>query len=138
MPHEIPYPSQPNPIDILVGARVKSRRRELGMSQTKLAQAIGVTFQQVQKYESGANRISSSRLQQIAKVLGVPISSFFPDAQSKVIPETHVERVSLGDIQVFLATDEAARLMRALSQIKNNQLRSSICRLVTELGQYRA
>jgi transcriptional regulator with XRE-family HTH domain len=71
------------------------------MSQTKLAQAIGVTFQQVQKYESGANRISSSRLQQIAKVLDVPISSFFPDVESHIVREAMVERVSLAKLNAF-------------------------------------
>mgnify|MGYP001146456241 CR=1 FL=1 len=64
-------------IDVLIGARVKSRRIALKVSQTTLAEAVGVRFQQVQKYESGANRVSASRLLMIAETLGVPISYFF-------------------------------------------------------------
>jgi transcriptional regulator with XRE-family HTH domain len=66
-----------DPIDQYVGARIRIQRIELGMSQVTLAQAIGVTFQQVQKYEKGANRISASRLQQIAAALQAPVSFFF-------------------------------------------------------------
>ena len=70
----------PNPIDKHVGGRVRMQRMALGMSQEKLGDAIGLTFQQVQKYEKGANRISASRLQQIAHVLGVPVTYFFDGA----------------------------------------------------------
>ena len=66
-----------NPIDVHVGDRVKVRRVELGLSQTQLGQALGITFQQVQKYEKGANRISASRLQQVSDILKVPASYFF-------------------------------------------------------------
>lgn len=64
-------------IDVLIGARIKGRRIALKISQTKLAEAVGVRFQQVQKYESGANRVSASRLLMVAETLGVPISYFF-------------------------------------------------------------
>ena len=67
----------PHPIDIEVGNRIKARRRMMGMSQGTLADALGVTFQQVQKYEKGTNRVSASRLQKVGEVLGVPVSSFF-------------------------------------------------------------
>src|SRR5271169_485551 len=67
----------PNPIDVHVGQRVRQRRTLLGMSQEKLAEAIGLTFQQVQKYERGANRVGSSRLFEIARVLDVPVSYFY-------------------------------------------------------------
>ncbi len=70
---------KPNPIDIHVGSRVKLRRTLLGMSQEKLGEAIGLTFQQVQKYERGANRIGASRLFELSKVLDVPVSFFFDD-----------------------------------------------------------
>jgi transcriptional regulator with XRE-family HTH domain len=63
----------PNPIDRHVGARVRMRRLLVSMSQEKLGEALGITFQQIQKYEKGANRIGASRLQQIAKILGVPV-----------------------------------------------------------------
>lgn len=70
-------PGSPNPVDIHVGTRLKQRRVLLGISQEKLAEAIGITFQQIQKYERGANRISASRLFQFSKLLNVPVSYFF-------------------------------------------------------------
>lgn len=69
----------PNPIDVHVGARIRMRRLLLGMNQETLANALGLTFQQVQKYEGGANRVSASRLSAMAEILGVPISYFFGD-----------------------------------------------------------
>src|SRR5690242_20884104 len=74
----------PNPIDVHVGQRVRQRRTLLGMSQEKLAEAIGLTFQQVQKYERGANRVGSSRLFDLARVLDVPIAYFFEDMEANV------------------------------------------------------
>src|SRR2546421_4929228 len=71
----------PNPIDVHVGGRIRMRRLLLGMNQETLANALGLTFQQVQKYEGGANRVSASRLSQIANILGVPISYFFNDLE---------------------------------------------------------
>src|ERR1700735_1551385 len=76
----------PNPIDKHVGARVRMRRLILGMSQGKLGEALDVTFQQVQKYEKGANRIGASRLQQLARVLDVPPSFFFDGAPASAAP----------------------------------------------------
>ena len=70
---------QPNPIDIHVGSRVRLRRMMLGMSQEKLGESLGITFQQIQKYEKGTNRVSASRLQGIARLLSVPVSYFFED-----------------------------------------------------------
>jgi transcriptional regulator with XRE-family HTH domain len=72
----------PNPIDVHVGNRIRMRRLLLGMNQETLANALGLTFQQVQKYEGGANRVSASRLSAMAEILGVPISYFFGDLQS--------------------------------------------------------
>src|SRR5919107_3688638 len=69
----------PNPIDVRVGARLRLRRMMLGLSQEKLAEMIGLTFQQVQKYERGANRIGASRLYELSRVLDVPVSFFFDD-----------------------------------------------------------
>ena len=69
---------QPNPIDIHVGGRVRLRRMMLSMSQEKLGEQLGITFQQIQKYEKGTNRIGASRLHAMARVLGVPVTYFFP------------------------------------------------------------
>ena len=74
----------PNPVDVHVGARLRVRRTLLGMSQTMLGEAIGLTFQQVQKYESGANRISASRLFDLSRLLDVPIQYFFDDMPTAV------------------------------------------------------
>ncbi|WP_028796194.1 helix-turn-helix domain-containing protein [Thalassobaculum salexigens] len=74
-----PTATNPNPIDIHVGTRVRLRRTLLGMSQERLGEALGLTFQQVQKYERGANRVGASRLFELAKALGVPVSYFFDD-----------------------------------------------------------
>lgn len=76
-----PRGGKPNPIDVHVGSRVRLRRTLLGMSQEKLGEAIGLTFQQVQKYERGANRIGASRLYDLSRVLDVPVSFFFDDLQ---------------------------------------------------------
>ncbi len=75
---------RPNPVDVHVGARVRLRRTLLGMSQEKLGEAIGLTFQQVQKYERGANRIGSSRLYDLSRVLDVPIEFFFDEMPADV------------------------------------------------------
>lgn len=74
-----PTATNPNPIDVHVGARVRLRRTLLGMSQERLGEALGLTFQQVQKYERGANRVGASRLFELAKALNVPVSYFFDD-----------------------------------------------------------
>src|ERR687894_3089401 len=74
-----PKTQTPNPIDIRVGARLRLRRNMLGLSQEKLGELIGLTFQQVQKYERGANRIGASRLHELSRVLDVPVSFFFDD-----------------------------------------------------------
>ena len=77
-------PAQPHPVDVHVGSRVRLRRTLLGMSQQKLAEAIGLTFQQVQKYEHGTNRVSASRLLLMSQVLDVPISYFFDGLPAEI------------------------------------------------------
>lgn len=99
-----------NPIDQYVGQRIRARRMALGVSQEKLGAALGVTFQQVQKYEKGTNRVSASRLQQVGDVLGVPVSHFFPEPGSTLSPE------AAGDL-AFLGTPEGARIAAAWPQL---------------------
>lgn len=77
----MPPARTPRDVDVLVGARIASRRMELGLSQSDLAHALGITFQQVQKYERGTNRVSSSKLWMTAEFLGLPINALFPDAE---------------------------------------------------------
>ena len=104
-----------NPIDIHVGKRVRIRRKLLGMSQTMLGDAVGITFQQVQKCEHGANRISASRLFEISQALDVPVSFFFDD-----MPEEIAGRPSAGapDLDKF-GLSEAAELVRVYYRISS-------------------
>src|SRR5205809_4780883 len=91
---------KPNPIDVHVGSRVRLRRNMLGLSQEKLGEAIGLTFQQVQKYERGANRIGSSRLFDLARVLDVPVSYFFEEMTAETAARTPSRIKGLGESRV--------------------------------------
>ena len=115
--------SGPNPVDVHVGARVRLRRTLLGMSQDKLAQALGLTFQQVQKYESGANRVGASRLMQISEALDVPIHAFFEGAGTDIAGDTDSPMSLVADAQ-------ALRLVRAFAGIDDGSLRRSVVNLV--------
>jgi transcriptional regulator with XRE-family HTH domain len=124
----------PNPIDKHVGNRVRMRRMMLKMSQEKLGNAVGLTFQQIQKYEKGANRIGASRLQQIAQVLSVQVPFFFEGApQTSVRPQFVGEAPSPAYVTEFLATSDGLALVDAFRRIKNVSLKRSIVRLVEEL-----
>ena len=129
---------QPNPIDIHVGSRVRLRRTMLGCSQEKLGENLGITFQQVQKYEKGTNRIGASRLQQISKILKTPIAFFFEDAPGSHSDETlsgFAEDGNDGSYVVdFLATNEGLQLNRAFLKIKDPQVRKKIVDLVKSLS----
>jgi transcriptional regulator with XRE-family HTH domain len=118
----------PNPIDTHVGSRVRMRRLILSMSQEKLGDAIGLTFQQVQKYEKGTNRMGSSRLVQIANVLKVPVTFFFEGTpgQSKLDGKAP----SPAYVSNFLATSDGLALTKAFMQIKDAKLRRSIVKTV--------
>ena len=120
---------QPNPIDIHVGSRVRLRRMMLGMSQEKLGEALGITFQQIQKYEKGTNRIGASRLQHISSVLTVPVSFFFEDAPG--IPSAGAVGENTRDYVVdFLSSSEGVQLNKAFVRIKDAKLRRRIIDLV--------
>jgi transcriptional regulator with XRE-family HTH domain len=124
----------PNPIDKHVGHRVRMRRMMLKMSQEKLGNAVGLTFQQIQKYEKGANRIGASRLQQIALVLSVPVPFFFEGApQTSARPQIVGEAPSPAYVTEFLATSDGLALVDAFRRIKNVSLKRSIVRLVEQL-----
>jgi transcriptional regulator with XRE-family HTH domain len=105
----------------------------VGLSQEKVAHALGLTFQQVQKYEKGTNRISSSRLHQLARILEVPIPFFFDGApQQSTRPQSKAE--SPNYVNEFLATDDGLTLTRAFMQIEDAKLRRSIVNLVEQLA----
>lgn len=126
---------QPNPVDKHVGSRVRMRRMMLSMSQEKLGDALGLTFQQVQKYEKGTNRIGSSRLSQIATILQVPIQFFFEGAPKvKANGDLIHDAPSAGYVSEFLATSDGLALTKAFTAIKSAKLRRSIVHMVEEIA----
>ncbi len=129
----------PNPIDKHVGSRVRMRRVLLGMSQEKLGEALSLTFQQVQKYEKGTNRIGASRLQQISKTLNVPPAYFFDGAPSFDDSDDrprHSAAAEAGSAYVvdFLSTTEGLNLNRAFARIQDAKVRKRIVDLVSALA----
>ena len=131
----VPAKKAPNPIDKHVGSRVRMRRMMLSMSQEKLGDALGLTFQQVQKYEKGTNRIGASRLQQISQILQVPVAFFFEGAPNlHPHPDGMKEAPSPAYISDFLATSEGLALTRAFTRIKNAKLRRRIVDMVEEIA----
>ena len=126
----------PNPIDKHVGSRVRMRRMMLSMSQEKLGDALGLTFQQVQKYEKGTNRIGASRLQAIANILQVPVSFFFEGApHSPGGPATGMsEAPSPAYVSDFLATSDGLSLTKSFMRIKSSKLRRRIVDLVEQIA----
>jgi transcriptional regulator with XRE-family HTH domain len=126
---------KPNPVDVHVGSRVRLRRTMLGMSQEKLGEALGITFQQVQKYEKGTNRIGASRLQKICEVLTVPVAFFFEDAPNvSAMAEGFQEASPQGYAVDSLSTAEGLQLNRAFMRIADARVRKRILDLVRVLG----
>src|SRR3954465_15133484 len=126
----------PNPTDRHVGSRVRMRRMMLSMSQEKLGDALDLTFQQVQKYEKGTNRIGASRLQQISNILQVPVAFFFEGAPHG--PGEHGrgmgEAPSPAYVSDFLATSDGLALTKAFMRIKNARLRRRVVDLVEQIA----
>lgn len=127
----------PNPIDKHVGSRVRMRRMMLGFSQEKLGDALNLTFQQVQKYEKGTNRIGASRLQQISGILQVPVSFFFegaPDVPGLLV-RAGAEAPSPQYVNDFLATSDGLSLTKNFMRIKNAKLRRRVVDLVEQMAE---
>jgi transcriptional regulator with XRE-family HTH domain len=126
----------PNPVDRHVGTRVRMRRMMIGMSQEKLGEALGITFQQVQKYEKGMNRISASRLQQTSRVLGVPIDYFYEGA-----PQFDAEAAGgfaenpSPAYMAELTTNDGLNLLKAFASIKSARVRRRVVELVRALAE---
>lgn len=131
-------PGTPNPVDIHVGSRVRLRRTLLGLSQEKLGEAVGLTFQQIQKYERGANRIGASRLFEFSRILDVPVSFFFDDMAER--GKSRDDGPSLHDQpQQSLDPDpltrrETLELVRAYYRISDPQVRKRLFELTKSLG----
>lgn len=123
----------PHPVDIHVGQRVRMRRNQLGMSQTSLGEGLGITFQQVQKYERGTNRISTSKLYEMATVLSVPITYFFEDLTPGGKIESESEPVArLERHKEYLSSKEGYKLIDTMSALPRS-LRLKILLLLTAL-----
>lgn len=126
-------------IDVHVGARMRQRRTLLGMSQTSLGQAVGLTFQQVQKYERGSNRMGSSRLYEFGKALGVPVSYFFDGMPSNVV-SAHArnglreERTPFEEDKDPMVKRETLQLVRAYYKIHQGRVRKRIFEMVKAVG----
>jgi transcriptional regulator with XRE-family HTH domain len=126
----------PNPIDKHVGSRVRMRRMMLAMSQEKLGDALGLTFQQVQKYEKGTNRIGASRLQQISNILQVPVAFFFEGAPDMNDGSRNFgkDAPSPAYVSDFLATSDGLALTKAFMRITDVKLRRRIVDLVEQIA----
>lgn len=125
----------PNPVDLHVGARVRMRRKFLGMSQEGLAETIDLTFQQVQKYERGSNRISASKLYEIARALKAPVAYFFEGYGQTEAVEGFSESESEQFVHGFLMTTEGIELAEAFPRIKSAKLRRRVLELVRSLAE---
>jgi transcriptional regulator with XRE-family HTH domain len=136
--------SRSHPVDIHVGTRLRQRRSLLGMSQTKLGQAVGLTFQQIQKYERGVNRMGSSRLYEFAKVLDVPVSFFFDETPANALagrPMSGRGRKAFGEASTPFAQEkdplikrETLELVRAYYKIREARVRKRIFEMVKSVG----
>ena len=117
----------PHPVDVMVGKRVRLRRLQLSLSQTELAQKLGLTFQQVQKYEKGTNRVSCSRLSEISEVLDVPITLFFSDKLETKAEVAVAEQLEPSQLK------DGLRLITAFGQIGETQTRKKLLALVESM-----
>ncbi len=125
----------PNPIDVHVGSRIRLRRTMLGLSQEKLGERLGITFQQVQKYEKGTNRVGASRLQNIAGILDVPVAFFFEDAPGDTSSsEGGLAESPTSYVVNFLSSSEGLQLNRSFVKIANPKIRRRIIDLVKALA----
>ena len=138
---------EPNPIDVHVGGRVRLRRTLLGMSQEKLASILGLTFQQVQKYERGINRIGASRLWDLSNVLGVPVSFFFEEIDKDIASQSprmiiteNSEMLELNEDAAVYETDpmskkETLELVKAYYKISNQRVAKTLYELIIALSK---
>ena len=124
-----------SPIDKHIGSRVRMRRIMLAMSQEHLADALGITYQQVQKNEKGTNRIGASRLQQLSQILQVPVAFFFEGAPNASAPhDSNESALSMAEIDDFVSDSDGLRLIGAFMRIDNAALRRRIVMLVQEIA----
>jgi transcriptional regulator with XRE-family HTH domain len=132
------HKKSPNPIDKHVGSRVRMRRMMIGRSQEKLGEGLGITFQQVQKYEKGINRVGAGRLQQISNILQTPVAFFFEEAPhfagAPILAAGLDEAPSPAYVSEFLATSDGLALIKAFVRTPDNKLRRCLVELVKQLA----
>lgn len=133
---------KPNPVDVHVGNRIKLRRQLLGLSQEKLSAMLGLTFQQIQKYERGTNRVGASRLWDIARVLNTTILFFYEDMPEEIINQSPMmlsisKKISILDIEPTdpMNTDEAVELVKNFYKIKNRRLADNLFESIKEAAR---
>jgi len=126
---------RPDPVDVEVGHRIRIERLSRGLSQTALANQLGVTFQQVQKYEKGVNRVGAGRLTRIAEVLGVPVVTFF--SGKEILDGEKSKDADAASPLKLLTVSGAFRLLRAYADIEDTNLRRSIVDLVEQISSHR-
>lgn len=122
-----PMAKRIEPVDVLVGRRVRAYRLSLGMSQTTLGEKVGVTFQQIQKYERGTNRIGSSRLKKVSTVLGVGVGALFAEPES--------DQAGQDPLTEITSQPHAARLLKAFAAITDDKLRLALVKLTEGLQE---
>lgn len=118
-------------VDIYVGSRIRIRRKSLGISQVQLADGLGITFQQIQKYERGANRISASKLYDAAKFLKVPVAYFFDGLEGD---SGHIDDTRMQNLNAFVATTEGFELAQSFPRIVDGKVRRQILHLARMLA----
>ena len=126
----------PNPIDVHVGSRLRMRRMLVGMSQEKLGESLDLTFQQIQKYEKGSNRISASRLYDMSRILDVPVQFFFDDMACSDVANRGKANKQSGSFEMieFLSSPDGAQLVRTFSEIESPEVRRHILDLVKSVS----
>ena len=124
MPQSPPPRRKPNSRDVEAGRRLRTQRLEMGLSQKEFGRKIGVSYQQLQKYERGENRISTGRLQRAAEVLGVPVTFFFDSYVAEQV----------GSPLDYLTTEAAVRLVRAFAKIEDHKLRYAVVQIVEQMA----
>jgi transcriptional regulator with XRE-family HTH domain len=125
---------QANPVDAHVGHRVRLRRMLIGMSQERLGELLGLTFQQVQKYEKGINRIGAGRLYEVAGILGVPVAFFYEDVDNNALDARPRQNGEPPPVMEFLSSPEGLQLSLAFMRIKDVKVKRRILDLVRSLA----
>ena len=123
---------RPNPVDVHVGSRLRLRRKMLGLSQTKLGELLGLTFQQVQKYERGTNRVGASRLYELGSLLDVPVSFFFEDVDPVRAPAV----ASSAEADPSLSSAETRELVEIFYSLDDLKLRKRLIELAKQLAEH--